>query len=315
MEWGVGAPSPVTGEVWGGCIAAAGDPRPIGVFDSGLGGLTVARAIHHTLPMESIFYVGDTARCPYGTRDADEVRSFVLQIGRWLTQRDVKAIVIACNTATASGLAAAQRAFDVPVLGVIVPGARAVVHSTRTRRVGVLATDLTVRSGAYARAIRDFDAGVEVFDCPASSFVDMVEGDLANLLGSSDAAAAPRWLDGGSDVFDTPAARAEVERVVAPLTGHGIDAVVLGCTHFPLLAGPIRAALGPGVRVVSSAEEVSHELVEVLARRGALAPAGPAPTHRFATTSVDKASFAAAGSFIFGESLEQVEYLDPSVLR
>lgn len=294
-------------------VAASGDSRPIGVFDSGLGGLTVARAISRALPHESICYIGDTARCPYGVRDVDEVRSFVLQVGSWLTHQNVKVMVIACNTATAAALSLAQQAFDVPVIGVIVPGARAAIHSTRTRRVGVLATELTIRSGAYVRAIQDFDAGVEVFGCPASCFVDIVEDELASML-RAEADGDARWL-AGTDVFDTPEVNARVREVTAPLMGHGIDTVVLGCTHFPLLVGPIRRALGEGVRVVSSAEEITREVAEMLGRRGELAPDAAVPCHRFATTSQDTAAFARSGGFIFGQTLERVEYVAPAVLE
>lgn len=288
---------------------SVGDSRPIGVFDSGLGGLTVARAISHALPHESICYIGDTERCPYGTRSEDEVRSFVLQVGQWLTHQNVKIMVIACNTATAAALGLAQRTFNVPVVGVIVPGARAAIHSTLTRKVGVLATELTIRSGAYARAIQDFDAGVDVYGCAASCFVDIVEDELA-----TDVRDGSRWLS-GVDVFDTPEVHAIVNQVTAPLQGHNIDTVVLGCTHFPLLVGPIRAALGPEVKVVSSAEEITRELVEMLGRRGELAPETAEPHHRFATTSSDTKSFASAGSFIFGEPVGVAEYVSPDELE
>ena len=173
----------------------AGDTRPIGVFDSGLGGLTVARAIATALPHESVYYFGDTKRCPYGTRTEDEVRSFALQAGRWLSKHDVKIMVIACNTATAAALRLAQQVLDVPVIGVIAPGARAAINSTRTRRVGVLATNLTIRSGAYTRAIQDLDAGVDVYGCPASSFVEVVEHELA-----SGAHLQEQWLE-KEDIF------------------------------------------------------------------------------------------------------------------
>lgn len=289
--------------------ASAGDARPIGIFDSGLGGLTVARAISRALPHESICYIGDTERCPYGVRSEAEVRSFVLQVGSWLTRQDVKVMVIACNTATAAALHLAQQTFDVPVIGVIVPGARAAIHSTRSRKVGVLATELTIRSGAYARAIQDFDAGVDVFGCAAPEFVELVEHELAD--GVRD---GTRWL-GGVDVFDTPAIRAIVGERVEPFKHHGIDTVVLGCTHFPLLVGPIRAALGPGVRVVSSAEEITRELAEMLSRRDELAGPDTAPRHRFATTSADTASFATAGGFVFGRALGRVERVAPVVLE
>ena len=220
---------------------------PIGVFDSGLGGLTVARSIATALPHESVYYFGDTKRCPYGTRGENEVRSFALQAGQWLSRHDVKIIVIACNTATAAALRLCQQTLDVPVIGVIVPGARAAINSTRTREVGVLATNLTTRSGAYTRAIQDLDAGVDVYGCPASSFVEIVEQELA-----TGAHLQERWLE-DEDIFDTPEVRAVVRQVVAPLKGHNIDTVVLGCTHFPLLVGPIRHELGPNIRVVSSA--------------------------------------------------------------
>ena len=279
------------------------DDRPIGIFDSGLGGLTVARAIATRLPHESIYYFGDTARCPYGTRSEGEVRSFALQAGRWLQAHDVKIIVIACNTATAAALRLAQQVLSVPVIGVIAPGARAAINSTRTRKVGVLATELTVRSGAYTRAIQSLDAGVDVYVCPAPSFVEIVERELA-----TGAHLQERWLEDG-DVFDTPEIREEVARTIRPLKIGDVDTVVLGCTHFPLLAGPIRAALGPGVRVVSSAEETTRELADILERREQLAGDDVAPEHRFATTSENIASFAAAGSFIFGQPLKSIEHV------
>lgn len=277
---------------------------PIGVFDSGLGGLTVARSIATALPHESVYYFGDTKRCPYGTRGENEVRSFALQAGRWLSRHDVKIIVIACNTATAAALRVCQQTLDVPVVGVIVPGARAAINSTRTREVGVLATNLTTRSGAYTRAIQDLDAGVDVYGCPASSFVEIVEQELA-----TGAHLQERWLE-DEDIFDTPEVRTTVRQVVAPLKGHNIDTVVLGCTHFPLLVGPIRHELGPNIRVVSSAEETTRELVDILQRREQLAPDDALPQHRFATTSDNLAEFAAAGSFIFGQPLKSIEHID-----
>ena len=276
---------------------------PIGVFDSGLGGLTVARSIATALPHESVYYFGDTKRCPYGTRGENEVRSFALQAGQWLSRHDVKIIVIACNTATAAALRLCQHTLDVPVIGVIVPGARAAINSTRTREVGVLATNLTTRSGAYTRAIQDLDAGVDVYGCPASSFVEIVEQELA-----TGAHLQERWLE-DEDIFDTPEVRTTVRQVVEPLKGHNIDTVVLGCTHFPLLVGPIRHELGPNIRVVSSAEETTRELVDILQRREQLAPDSAMPQHRFATTSDNLAEFAAAGSFIFGQPLKSIEHV------
>ena len=287
-----------------------GDTRPIGVFDSGLGGLTVARAIATVLPRESVYYFGDTKRCPYGTRTEDEVRSFALQAGRWLSKHDVKIMVIACNTATAAALRLAQQVLDVPVIGVIAPGARAAINSTRTRRVGVLATNLTIRSGAYTRAIQDLDAGVDVYGCPASSFVEVVEHELA-----SGAHLQEQWLE-NEDIFDTPAVRALVGATVEPLRDHGIDTVVLGCTHFAAVGGHLSAMRwGLGLRVVSSAEETTRELTDILTRREQLAGVAAEPQHRFATTADNIAEFAVAGSFIFGQPLKSIEHIDIDELK
>ena len=259
--------------------------KPIGIFDSGLGGLTVARAIASRLPAEAIYYVGDTKRCPYGTREQSEVRLFVRQVGRWLENHDVKLVVIACNTATAAGLDVIQRALSVPVIGVIEPGARAAIQATRTRRVGVLATSGTVASGAYARAIHNLDAGVRVTQAAAGSFVDYVERELA-----SGTHLHEDWME-SRGVFDTPEVRELAARNVEPLLGRGIDTVVLGCTHFPLLAR----------------ENLGH-------LAGRLLGAGGEPKYRFATTSDDITSFAVAGKFIFGHPIDSVEHIDLDTL-
>ena len=276
---------------------------PIGVFDSGLGGISVARQIAKDMPAEHVLYFGDSANAPYGIKTPEQVRALSFDIVERFVRQGVKAVVIACNTATAAALSTVQTMLDVPVIGVIAPGARAANHSTRSRKVGVLATELTVRSGAYTKAIHALDAGVQVFGCPASSFVDIVERELA-----TGAHLQETWLEHG-DVFDTPEIRAEVARTIKPLGDASIDTVVLGCTHFPLLAGPIRAALGDGVRVVSSAEETTLELTDILRRRGQLALDGAVPEHRFATTSDNIAEFAAAGSFIFGQPLKSIEHI------
>lgn len=280
------------------------DAGPIGIFDSGMGGLTVARAISRALPYESVFYVGDTKRCPYGVREPDEIRLFVRQIGAWFARRRVKLMVIACNTATAAALPLAQRTFDVPVIGVIDPGARAAIQTTRSRRVGVIATPLTVASDAYARAIHRIDAGVSVFSLATPRFVRLVEDELA-----SGRHLHEDWRrDRG--VFLTDEVRAVVAADLAPLATTGIDTLVLGCTHFPLLAPAIREVMGPGVSIVSSAEETTREVVETLTRRRQLAAPGSLVRHRFATTADDITTFAAAGQFIFGRPLASIERID-----
>lgn len=284
--------------------------KPIGVFDSGLGGLTVARAIVRAMPDESLCYVGDTKRCPYGPRPQEEVRLFVRQVGAWLEQRDVKLMVIACNTATAAGLDALQRAFDIPVIGVIEPGARAAVQATRSRRVGVLATQGTVASGSYERAIHMLDAGVRVTQAAAPRLVQIVEDELAGGTHLHQ-----DWMR-NREIFDTPEVREAVRESVGPLLGKGIDTVVLGCTHFPLLSRQIREAMGGDVRIVSSAEETCREVHEILERREELSDpesvergVGDEPSYRFATTSDDITSFAVAGRFIFGHQLDSIEHI------
>lgn len=283
---------------------------PIGVFDSGLGGLTVARAITSKLPDESLIYVGDTKRCPYGPREQEEVRQFALQIGHWLEIHDAKLIVIACNTATAASLDLLQTSLSIPVIGVIEPGARAAVQATRTRKVGVLATTGTVASGAYERAIKMLDAGVEITQTAAPALVQIVENELAsgNHIGRD-------WM-ANKEIFQTPSCKEAIQAAVLPLRDRGIDTIVLGCTHFPLFADGIKEVFDDSIRIVSSAEETCLEVAEVLSRRGELATPATAdlgvkgePNYRFATTSDDIMSFGVAGHFIFGHELDSVEHI------
>lgn len=273
---------------------------PIGVFDSGLGGLTVARELVRTLPGESIVYLGDTARCPYGPRDRAEVREFVLQIGAWLSARPVKLIVVACNTATAAGLALAQTAFDVPVIGVVEPGARAAVMATTNRSVGVIGTVGTVESGAYSRAVRALDAGVTVFSAAAPRFVDVVEAGLR-----MDESPLEDWMAQTADVFIRPSFYEMARDYLDPLKRAGIDTLVLGCTHFPLLSAAIQQVIGQNVRLISSAEETAREVAEALAARGRLAEKGT-PLRRYFTTG-DAAEFERLGSRVLGQDTGHVE--------
>jgi glutamate racemase len=282
---------------------------PIGVFDSGLGGLTVAREIDRTLPNESLVYLGDTARFPYGPKDLADVRRFVLEIGTWLERTPVKLIVIACNTATASALTLAQRTFDVPVIGVVEPGARAAVMVTQNRRVGVIGTTGTIASNAYSDAVRAIDAGVTVFSAATPLFVDIVEeggrrgpGRIEDiLLESSDIVIRPSFYEVARDYLD-------------PLKRSGIDTLVLGCTHFPLLETPIQQVVGPRVRIISSAEETAREVAETLARRGHLAAeAGPGRLSFFATG--DTEDFNRFGSRVWGRDIGAVTRVEVEELR
>lgn len=273
---------------------------PVGIFDSGLGGLTVAREIMRVLPHERMVYFGDTARCPYGPRELDEVRRFVLEIGSWLTACPVKLIVVACNTATAAGLELAQRAFDVPVIGVVDPGARAAVHATVNRHVGVIGTVGTVESGAYSRAVRAHDAGVTVYSVATPKFVDVVEAGLRMGPGTLE-----EWLSESADVFVRPSFYEMARDYLDPLKRNGIDTLVLGCTHFPLLSAAIGQVLGRRVSLISSAEETAREVAETLSRRGHLAEP-TAPRHRFATTG-DPTEFARLGSRVLRSPIADVE--------
>jgi glutamate racemase len=280
------------------------DDLPIGVFDSGLGGLTVAAEIMRGLPAESVVYFGDTARCPYGPRSADEVRRFVLQVGSWLSRRRVKLLVVACNTGTAFGLEAAQRIFDVPVIGVIEPGARAAVKATRNRRVGVIGTVGTIDSGAYSRAVRAIDAGVTVFSAATPKFVDVVESGLRMGPGTFEDALAEV-----ADVFIRPSFYEMARDYLDPLKRTGIDTLVLGCTHFPLLSPAIQQVVGPKVRLISSAEETAREVADTLRSRDQLAPSDARPRHRFATTG-DPDEFSELGSRVLRSRMQRVEHVD-----
>ena len=276
------------------------DKRPIGIFDSGLGGLTVADAVMAALPGESVLYFGDAARCPYGPRPRDEVRGFVLQVGEWLSHHDVKMIVVACNTGTAAGLKAAQRTFDVPVIGVIEPGARAAVTATRNRRVGVIGTVGTIESGAYSTAVRALDEGVTVYSIATPRFVELVEAGLR-----MDSGTLEDWFADASDVFIRPAFYEMARDYLDPLKRNGVDTLVLGCTHFPLLSTAIGQVMGPEVRLISSAQETARQVGDWLESRGQLSDPTTRPVHTFATTG-DPDEFARFGSRVLRRPIARV---------
>jgi glutamate racemase len=232
----------------------------------------------------------------------------VLEIGSWLASFDVKLLVIACNTATAAGLALAQRAFPVPVVGVVEPGARAAVMATRNRRVGVIGTVGTIDTGAYSTAVRALDAGVTVFSAAAPRFVDIVEEGLRRGGGAVEGILAE-----STDVFIRPSFYEIARGYLDPLKRNEIDTLVLGCTHFPLLSAAIAQVMGPRVTLISSAEETAREVAETLARRDQLATA-PAGGHRFFTTG-DADEFGALGSRVFRSPLGDVERVTVEELR
>lgn len=278
--------------------------KPIGIFDSGFGGLTVARAIHERLPQESLIFFGDTERCPYGTRDLREVRGFVRQICTWLSEKDVKMVVIACNTATAAGLALAQMEFDVPVVGVVEPGARGAVRMTRNRKVGVIATQATVDSAIYADTIRTLDAGVTVYSSAAPRFVEIVEDGLRKSNSPIE-----RLTAEASDVYLRPAFQEIARDYLDPIKKAGVDTLVLGCTHYPVLEPLIQQAVGENVSIISSSDETAKEVVETLTYRGHLCDGSIPPHNSFNTTGRDLDEFRQIGGHIFGEPIEDLSYV------
>lgn len=262
---------------------------PLGVFDSGLGGLTVVRALREALPGERIVYLGDTARVPYGTKGAATVVKYALACARHLMERDVKALVVACNTVSAVAPDRLRVDLDVPVLGVIEPGARAAVEATRSGRIGVLATAGTIASGAYPRAVAQLSTRAEVIGQPAPMLVPLAEEG---------------WTEG-----EVP--RLVVQRYVEPLAAAGVDVVVLGCTHYPLLRpvieAEVRAGIGPHVAVVDSARATAADVRAFLETRG-LARAGTGDV-KLLVTDVPRAFREMATRFL-GNAVSDVEQVD-----
>jgi len=274
---------------------------PIGVFDSGIGGLTVARELARCLPKESIIYLGDSLRCPYGPRPLDEVERFALQISAWLVAQKVKLIVIACNSATAAGLEAVQRSVQVPVIGVIEPGARAAVQATANGKVGVIGTVATIESGAYTSAIRSLDTDITVFSAATPRFVEIVEQGMR-----LDNSPLEDFMAQTAAIYIRPAFAEIARDYLNPLKRCSIDSLVLGCTHYPLLTPLISSVMGPGITIISSAEQTVLEVANALEQQGHLAPDGHEPLYRFFTTAPDTDDFIRLGSAIFGKPLMSV---------
>lgn len=224
---------------------------PIGVFDSGIGGLTVVAALREILPSETIFYIGDTARVPYGGKSRRTVERYSIEIGGLLLAERAKIIVVACNTASALAVPRMQGIFKVPVQGVVAPGATAAVQITKNRRVGVIGTRATIASGAYERAIQVLAPDVEVFSAPCPLLVPLIEEGL----------------------FDDTITDQVLARYIRPLLDHQIDTLVLGCTHYPLLRTAIARAAGPAVQLVDSAHNCALAVRDLLATHHLAAPA------------------------------------------
>ncbi|MSO78565.1 MAG: glutamate racemase [Acidimicrobiia bacterium] len=256
---------------------------PIGVFDSGLGGLTVLRAMIDLLPHESVMYFGDTARFPYGPKPSDEVLKYALEIGRLLVDHDARVVVVACNSAAAAALDVLAEELPVPVLGVIEPGMRAAAQATRTGKVGVIGTVGTIASGAYQRAAAEVDADIELTCAACPGFVEFVEaGDV-----------------------DSEQVHILAERLLAPLQTVSVDTLVLGCTHYPLLARTIGDVMGPEVMLVSSADETALAVRDLLGTPPD-GSAGRLGDHRF-VTSGDVDTFGRLGARFLGPEVVHVE--------
>jgi glutamate racemase len=228
------------------------DSRPIGIFDSGVGGLTVVSQIQKLLPKERLVYFGDTARVPYGTKSKETVTRFSVENVEFLMRHDVKLVVVACNTASSLSLDFLKRCFKVPIVGVIEPGAKGAISVTRSGRIGVIATPATINSGAYERAIHKLRLGVSVYSQSCPLFVPLVEEG---------------WLD--------KAVTAEIASIyLAPLRKKRVDTLVLGCTHYPLLKKAISKVMGKDVLLVDSATETAKEVREILDASGLLRISG-----------------------------------------
>ncbi|MDQ3784295.1 MAG: glutamate racemase [Actinomycetota bacterium] len=259
--------------------------RPIGIFDSGVGGLTVARAIIDLLPRENLIYFGDTARLPYGPRPLEEVRKFALEIMDGLVEEDVKLLVVACNSAASAALADARNRYAVPVVSVIEPGVKAAIAATRNRRIGLIGTRATVASGSYEAALRATNANVELLSQACPLFVDFVErGDTTSeeLVGL-----AAEYLE--------------------PLARAGIDTLILGCTHYPLLSGVLQYVAGDNVVLISSAETTAAEVFARLKDDRMLNSARRNAVHRFVASS-EEGAFSDLGRRFLGPEFGRVEH-------
>lgn len=263
------------------------DNRPIGIFDSGIGGLTVLKEMVEQLPDEDIVYFGDTGRIPYGTKSKDAVLKYSFQCIKFLLSKDIKAIVIACNTASAVALSPALKAFDIPIIGVIEPGAKAAVKETQNEKIGVIGTTGTINSEAYQKEIRRLSPQSEVIgqDCPL--FVQIVE-------------------DGWED---TEIAKLTAEKYLIDMVEHDIDTLVLGCTHYPILRYTLSKVLGPDVKLINPAYETAREVKEILTEGKLLANRNEKPKHQF-FVSDDPEKFRRIGGNILNKNIISIEKVE-----
>jgi glutamate racemase len=260
------------------------DRRAVGVFDSGMGGLTVLHECLVTMPHEDFVYLGDAARLPYGPRPLEEIRRFAHEIAGWLEEQHVKLILVACNAATSAALPELQESLSVPVIGVITPEAHAAVQATRNRRIGLLATQATVGAGRYEQLVRTLDAGARLHAVACPRLVPLIEGD---------------------DPFGAETVEA-VRSYAAPLKDAEVDTVILGCTHYPLIRPIFQRVFGRGVTLVFSAEETAREAAETLQRKGIENAQAREGSCRFLTTG-DPEQFRRTGARFLQLPIGEVE--------
>jgi glutamate racemase len=261
---------------------------PIGVFDSGVGGLTVLREIMRQLPNEGTLYFGDTARVPYGSKSRDVIARFSMEISQFLLKEKVKMVVVACNTASAFALPALRAKFDVPIIGVIAPGARAALAATKSYRVGIIGTEGTIESQAYSEAIHYLKRDVEVFGQACPLIVPLVEEG---------------WIE-------KPVALDIVKEYLLPLLENNIDTLVLGCTHYPLLKHRLAEVAGNNVRLIDSAEETARSVAEALKERGLAAnPSSGSVLRQFFVSDAPE-KFEKVGRRFLGQPLPSVKWVD-----
>ena len=257
---------------------------PIGIFDSGIGGLTVMKEIFRKLPDENTIYLGDTARVPYGIRSPETVTRYSFENTRFLSAKQIKILVIACNTASSVSLDAVRGNFSVPVVGVIEPGAKAAVAATRNKKVGVIGTEATVNSNSYTRAIQVIDSSIDVFSIPCPLFVPIVEEG---------------WTDG--QITEMVA-----ERYLSAIREKGIDTLVLGCTHYPLLKPVLSKIMGNGVRLIDSAIETAREIRNRLVSLSLMNSSSEPVSHKFYVTDSPQ-KFLSVGERFLGRKIEHIE--------
>ncbi|MBN1289008.1 MAG: glutamate racemase [Actinobacteria bacterium] len=261
--------------------------KPIGIFDSGVGGLTVVRSVIDLLPGENIVYIGDDERGPYGPRDPDEVKRFAKEIIDYFQCIEVKLVVIACNTATAAYLKEAQREYDIPIVGVIMPGARAALRESSNRVIGVIGTVGTIESGSYEKDLGRIDPGVKVYSRACPEFVEFVERN--EVFGEPITGIARNYLE--------------------PMVENGVDVLILGCTHYPLLEDLILEVVGPGVTLISSADETAAEVEDILEKLGWL-NGSSAPGNVVFLTTGDVEKCKEMGKRFLGPEIKEVLHIN-----